>query len=181
MLVIKDAVYSSLVPAMKLKIDSLKTIYETNGLDLLVYCGFRSALEQNQLFCKSRSMPDRAEKEKQLRLLGLTTAADYLKKVSLVTSFAGGSNITNAVAGESSHNYGAAIDAVPTKVVDGKVVTMWGDNKGYAAYGASAVLVGLEWAGNWISFKESPHCQLSTHSVAYMRQQIKSGIFVYPK
>lgn len=70
-----------------------------------------------------------------------------------------GAIVTNAKAGESMHNYGVAFDIVPLR--NGKCV--WG-TKGedldlWKKVGAIGVQCGLEWAGNWNSFKEFPHFQ----------------------
>lgn len=68
--------------------------------------------------------------------------------------------VTKAPAGSSWHNYGLAIDlgifsngryldeASPAKA-----------DRIYKELGALAVSMGLEWAGNWKSFTESPHFQ----------------------
>lgn len=70
-----------------------------------------------------------------------------------------GRKVTNAKGGQSYHNWRVAFDVVPLR--DGKPV--WGtsgeDGKLWQAIGAIGVEVGLEWAGNWKSFKEYPHFQ----------------------
>lgn len=63
--------------------------------------------------------------------------------------------VTRARGGQSMHNYGLAVDFV--FVVDGKV--SW-DDKLYRNIGRWATQAGLEWGGNWKSFKDMPHCQL---------------------
>lgn len=63
--------------------------------------------------------------------------------------------VTNAKPGESYHNYRVAFDVVP--IVNGKAV--WSDNKIWAKIGQLGVDLGLEWAGNWKTFKEYPHFQ----------------------
>lgn len=72
-----------------------------------------------------------------------------------------GNKVTNAKGGESFHNYRLAFDVVP--LVNGKPV--W-DTKGSALeiwnkIGALGVSIGLEWAGNWKTFKEFPHFQFT--------------------
>jgi peptidoglycan L-alanyl-D-glutamate endopeptidase CwlK len=66
-----------------------------------------------------------------------------------------GQKVTNAKAGESYHNYGLAFDCVP--LVGGK--TSWGRNDLYNKIATYAKEIGLEWAGNWKTFKEYPHFQ----------------------
>lgn len=73
-----------------------------------------------------------------------------------------GKIVTKARPGSSWHNYGLAIDlglfkngvyldeAKPTEA-----------DKLYAEIGRVAADHGIEWAGNWTSFKESPHFQIT--------------------
>lgn len=72
-----------------------------------------------------------------------------------------GAIVTNAKAGQSWHNWRLAFDVVP--VVAGKPV--WGttgeDLKLWKRIGELGVSVGLEWAGNWKTFKEFPHFQFT--------------------
>lgn len=63
--------------------------------------------------------------------------------------------VTNAKPGTSWHNWRVAFDVVP--VVNGKAV--WNDNRAWSTIGQIGVGLGLEWAGNWKTFKEMPHFQ----------------------
>lgn len=63
--------------------------------------------------------------------------------------------VTNARGGASYHNYGLAVDLV--FVIDGKI--SWNDTY-YRKIGAWAAEVGLEWGGNWRTFKDLPHVQI---------------------
>lgn len=63
--------------------------------------------------------------------------------------------VTNAKAGQSFHNYRLAFDVVP--IVGGKA--MWNDIRTFQKVGAIGKSIGLEWAGDWKSFKEYPHFQ----------------------
>src|SRR5574343_602378 len=70
-----------------------------------------------------------------------------------------GNKVTNARPGQSFHNYRCAFDVVP--LVHGKAV--W-DTTGPSAQlwksiGEAGKSVGLEWAGDWATFKEYPHFQ----------------------
>ena len=68
-----------------------------------------------------------------------------------------GKIVTNAKAGESAHNWGLAFDGAP--LLGGKID--WDpENPIWTRYGQVATESGLEWAGNWVSFKEYPHIQL---------------------
>lgn len=66
-----------------------------------------------------------------------------------------GKKVTNAKAGQSWHNHRCAVDVVP--VVGGKA--QWGDAALWARIGALGKAAGLEWAGDWKSFKETAHFQ----------------------
>ena len=67
-----------------------------------------------------------------------------------------GVKVTNARAGQSYHNYRCAVDVVPMK--NGKPIwnakdPVWQD------IGRLGKAAGLEWAGDWVRFKEFPHFQ----------------------
>jgi peptidoglycan LD-endopeptidase CwlK len=66
-----------------------------------------------------------------------------------------GKKVTNAKAGESYHNYRCAADFAP--IVNGKI--NWNDTALFTKCGKFAEQCGLEWAGNWKSFKELAHVQ----------------------
>jgi len=68
-----------------------------------------------------------------------------------------GSIVTKARAGQSYHNYRCAFDFVP--VVGGKA--QWSNTALFLKCGAIAKACGLEWAGDWKTFKEYPHCQFT--------------------
>ena len=70
-----------------------------------------------------------------------------------------GKKVTNAKGGQSWHNWHVAFDVVPLRF--GKPV--WGttgnDLELWQRVGAIGKSVGLEWAGDWKTFKEFPHFQ----------------------
>ena len=66
-----------------------------------------------------------------------------------------GKIVTKAKGGQSFHNYRCAFDVVP--LVNGKPV--WDDNGLWEQIGRLGKQIGLEWAGDWSTFKESPHFQ----------------------
>lgn len=68
-----------------------------------------------------------------------------------------GKKVTNAKGGQSFHNYRCAFDFVP--LVNGKA--QWNDLTLFKRCGVIAKRVGLEWAGDWVSFKEYAHCQFT--------------------
>ena len=67
-----------------------------------------------------------------------------------------GKIVTKAKGGESFHNYRCAFDVVP--LINGKPV--WDDtNPIWAEVSRFAKIVGLDWAGDWKTFREAPHFQ----------------------
>jgi len=77
-----------------------------------------------------------------------------------------GKRITNAKGGQSEHNYRLAWDCVPLQ--GGKAE--WGNKKAYRLMGAVAATLGIDWAGNWKSFKETAHFSFKDgHPFSYFR------------
>ena len=70
-----------------------------------------------------------------------------------------GKKVTNAKPGQSWHNWKVAFDVVPLR--NGKAVwsTAGEDGKLWARVGEIGKSVGLEWAGDWKTFKEYAHFQ----------------------
>lgn len=69
--------------------------------------------------------------------------------------------VTNARGGQSFHNYRVAYDVVPMQ--HGKPLwdTTGEDGKVWQRVGELGKSVGLDWAGDWISFREYPHFQFT--------------------
>lgn len=63
--------------------------------------------------------------------------------------------VTNAKAGESIHNYRLAFDFVPLKDDE----PQWNDLALFKRCGEVARKIGLAWGGDWVKFKDYPHCQ----------------------
>ncbi len=66
-----------------------------------------------------------------------------------------GKRVTNAKAGQSYHNYRCAFDFVPLK--NGKA--QWQDIALFKHCGEIGKALGLQWAGDWVRFKEYAHFQ----------------------
>jgi peptidoglycan L-alanyl-D-glutamate endopeptidase CwlK len=70
-----------------------------------------------------------------------------------------GDIVTDAMGGDSYHNWGLAFDAAPTK--NGQID--WNDTAAFNRMGALGQQAGLEWGGNWTSVKinlvDLPHFQ----------------------
>ena len=98
-----------------------------------------------------------AAKAKGIDLLVTSTYRDHESQTALYNQgrTTPGKVVTNAKAGQSWHNHRCALDVVP--LVNGKAI--WNDNAVWMQIGEIGVACGLEWAGNWKTFKEFPHFQ----------------------
>lgn len=105
------------------------------GIEVLIYCTYRSAGEQDDLFKIGRTVKGEGVTAK--RPMGRT--------------------VTNARGGQSFHQYRCAWDCVPMS--SGKA--QWNDAATYKRMAAIATKYGIEWAGNWVSFKEQAHFQFT--------------------
>lgn len=73
-----------------------------------------------------------------------------------------GTRVTNARAGYSWHNFGLAFDFGVFSTADGRYL---GSGTQYNKLGSLARSIpGLEWGGDWSSFKDFPHIQLKKFS-----------------
>ncbi len=100
-------------------------------------------------------------KEEGIDLLITSTYRDKESQAALFAQgrTAPGKIVTNARAGQSFHNYRVAFDVVPLR--NGKPVwnTANEDAVLWKKIGAIGKECGLEWAGEWRTFKEFPHFQ----------------------
>lgn len=80
-----------------------------------------------------------------------------------------GRKVTNAGPGQSFHNYRIAFDFVP--IVHGK--PQWQNINIFKDCGRIAKQIGLEWAGDWVHFKEFAHCQLPNLTIAELQSKTK--------
>lgn len=71
----------------------------------------------------------------------------------------GGNVVTNAKAGQSWHNYGVAVDFFLTSK-DGKKA-IWTVNNNWRRVAEIAKAKGFEWGGDWTSFQDAPHLQMT--------------------
>ncbi|QIZ69123.1 M15 family metallopeptidase [Geobacillus subterraneus] len=67
--------------------------------------------------------------------------------------------VTNARGGYSYHNFGLAFDFCVCNVVNGKLVVSWNLDRRWFRVGQLGRTLGLEWGGDWKSFKDYPHFQ----------------------
>ena len=138
---------------------SVIDICKEHGVDLVVYCTVRKLTEQARLYRKGRSYREIKGKMNDLEKRGFGFLAEIIELVGAQT----GEKVTNAAPGESWHNYGEAFDAVP--LIDGKAAWDYKENKEqWEEYGRAVRQVGMNWGGDWSSFKDYPHAQLRSGS-----------------
>jgi len=114
------------------------------GITILVYSTYRDIEQQNATYAIGRTVK----------------GANPTKARPM------GAKVTNAKGGESFHNYRVAFDWVP--VIGGK--PQWNNAKLYEQCGEIAESCGLEWAGRWVKFRETAHCQhTGGHNIAWFK------------
>jgi peptidoglycan L-alanyl-D-glutamate endopeptidase CwlK len=128
------------------------------GIIIKVTSATRSFAEQDELFAQGRTKP--------------------------------GPIVTKVRGGFSNHNFGIAVDITIFKgsTDPEKAKTPVFESPLYKAIGALGTDLGLEWGGNWTSFKDEPHFQLRPGWAAKMsepdmltelRSRKKSGKDIY--
>ncbi|RUM51123.1 MAG: hypothetical protein DSY47_00100 [Hydrogenothermus sp.] len=121
---------------------------EEQGIQILIYCTYRSPEEQEVLYMQGR-----------LEQFGITLEELNEKRLKIglwkLTEKEAKRKVTNARAWQSFHQYGFAFDCVPLSA--GK--PDWNNKEAYQTLGQIAKQVGLEWAGEWKRFREMPHFQ----------------------
>src|SRR5687767_14770611 len=142
------------------------------GIELLIYCTLRDTHEQARLYRQSRTKEQVQAKMDQLTARGFPALARILKEVGPQKS---GPKVTGAGPGESFHQYSRAYDCVP--VVNGKPVWSAAGESGklWAKVGQLGKKCGLEWAGDWTSFREFPHFQLTAGDTVLDLMKAKFG------
>ena len=139
---------NDLHPVTREKAKRFLELAKNRGIDVLVYCTYRSPEEQEILYMQGRleqfgiTLKELNERRKKLGLWELTEEEARRK-------------VTNARPWQSFHQYGLAFDCVP--LAGGKLD--WSNHKAYRKLGEIAQKVGLEWAGSWKQFREFPHFQ----------------------
>lgn len=85
-----------------------------------------------------------------------------------------GARVTNARGGYSNHNFGIAWDIGLFR--QGRYL---GDSPHYRECGEAGRSLGLEWGGDWKSFRDEPHFQVKSGlTLAQMRIRVAAGASV---
>jgi len=129
-------------PTAQVKFNAWLKDCDDAGIDVLVYCTFRSSAEQDNEYKIGRTVKG----------LGVT-------KVNPM-----GRTTTNAKGGESFHQYRVAIDCVPLQngkaLWNGDLPSTPHDDKLYEQMAKLGAKHGIEWSGNWKGkLKEKAHFQ----------------------
>lgn len=133
---------------------TMKELARDEGFECLIYCLYRSPVDQAKLYRRGRSYSAIIRRAESLRhTWGRDDLADALINVGPQY----GRRVTNAGPGQSMHQYWMAADGVPTLLRGGRVI--WDDPDLWKVYGSLAIRCGLEWSGKWKRFKETPHIQ----------------------
>ncbi len=116
-------------PTLATRARAMIELLAQSGVEILVTQGLRTWEEQDVLYARGR------------------TVAPIGKKFI----------VTNAKGGQSYHNFGLAFDIV---VLDALGKFDWdSDHPGWIAASKAGKSVGLEWGGEWKTFKDIPHYQ----------------------
>lgn len=127
---------NELLPLVKQKAEELIAKCKANNITISITGTYRNAIEQDNLFLQPYDGKDNDGD-------GKIDEADE--------------KVTNAKAGQSFHNWRVAFDVVPivNNVATYNNNVLWG-RIAYLGYG-----LGLEWGGDWVSFPDKPHFQLT--------------------
>ncbi len=119
---------------------------------------------------KVKKLLSNAQKEGiELRVISAYRNCEHQNDLYAKGRTAPGNIVTNAKCGKSAHNYKLAVDVVEFK--NGK--PLW-TNPNWDRIGQLGMKVGLEWGGNWKSFKDNPHFQdLAGRTIASLYNEYK--------
>ncbi|MGF7049104.1 peptidoglycan L-alanyl-D-glutamate endopeptidase CwlK [Paenibacillus sp. DS2015] len=124
-----------LIPAVKLGLEKLVERCYAKGVEIRITSGYRSSAQQQSIYDQGRTKASKAKGEKI---------------------------VSNAKPGYSMHNYGLAGDFVLTR--NGYDLTADSNSNGISDWlevVTQAKLLGFEWGGDWINFKDRPHIQMA--------------------
>lgn len=126
---------SELHPVVREKAMRFEEGCAKRGVNVLIYCTYRSGDEQDALYALGRTVKSH---------VGPWTAERPL-----------GKTVTKARAGQSFHQFRCAFDAVP--LIGGK--PGWNADREYGIMGQVAKECGLDWSWLWKKNKEKAHFQ----------------------
>lgn len=151
---------NDLSPGFRAQVQIMQDEADFIGFDFLIYCTQRTLVEQARLYRIGRDIE--SIKRKADELAERWNRTDLAMMLMEVGPQHGPHKLTWAGPGQSYHNYGLAIDAVPLR--EGRPVWTIGrveDKALWTELGKLAANVSLDWGGNWQRFKDYPHIQQS--------------------
>lgn len=132
-----------LLPEVQILAEKFIEKCKLNGIEVKIVSTYRSFEEQDALYAQGRENLTEVNKFRQL--VGLYQISEKENKI-----------VTNAKGGQSNHNFRVAFDCVP--IIDNKFC--WdSSHPSWKKMGEIGKSLGLEWAGEWVKFKEYPHFQ----------------------
>ncbi len=164
-------------PDFKLKLQALLEVCHERKVEMTPYYGIRTPIEQAKLWRQSRTSEEIQKAIKELKSAG----AEYLATCLEIVGPQNGRHVTNALPGNSWHQWGEAIDCY--WLVNNKAI--WETNylkngiNGYQVYASEAKKMGLEAGLFWNNFPDAGHVQLrraSSPSKVYSMKEIDEAV-----
>ncbi|PCK77681.1 glycoside hydrolase family 75 protein [Rhizobium sophoriradicis] len=149
---------SDLTPTFRAKVETLLATCIGKEVRMAPTFTLRTPSEQAVFWRQSRSI---VEIKKAIDMLH-SEGANYLASVLDGVGAHNGPHVTNALPGNSWHQWGEAVDCmweVDGKFIDSDTKKIEGVN-GYQVYAHAAKAIGLDSGFFWKSFKDSGHVQL---------------------
>jgi peptidoglycan LD-endopeptidase CwlK len=144
--------WNKIDPGFRNTMDLLVKNCATKGVVIVPYYGLRTLEEQAKFWRQSRTKDEVTSAITMLRKEGANFIADAMERVGPCS----GPKVTNALPGQSWHNWGFAVDSY----VDNHGTAVWDANHvGYRVMAEEAKKLGLEPGFYW-KFRDAPHVQL---------------------
>ncbi len=160
-----------LVPEFKAKVVQTLLNCSFQHVTMIPFITLRTPQRQGQLWCQSRT----EEQISQAAYVLIRSGAPYLAKCIDVSMATRGKWATNALPGDSWHQYGEAVDCFVSE--DGKAV--WdAEDPRYEIYAKAAEALGLTAGKRWPHFPDAVHIQASKENsptaLGYTWEQINA-------
>lgn len=159
-----------LIPEMRERAEIVKQLCRKEGLDILIYCTYRSLEEQAELYCQGRTIRNIETAINALKHDGMIAMAKLLEETR---TRPGKPIVTYAKPGQSWHNFGEAFDAVP--MYNSKPIwNVFGKHRimkeEWEIYGHAVRTAGLQWSGDWTKYREYVHAQYRCAKPQYYKE-----------
>lgn len=148
-----------LIPALRTKVQKLLSNCLKQEIRMVPYDTLRSPWEQAKYWRQSRATGEIRREINKLRSNGAPFLASVLESVG--PQF--GRHVTNALPGNSWHQWGEGMDCfweVEAGTAEWSTTRLVNGKNGYRVYADEADRLGLDAGGHWSRFKDWPHVQL---------------------